>query len=94
MFNNLLRCPLNCQTPKTRRRGVLRSFSPFNSMVAESDALVLLPHSLAASALAAGRVCILDVSRRESIRSMGMPWLQDSESLAVSVLRMDAAAHA
>jgi len=61
------------------------SLSAITSTVAESEALVLLPHSLAASALAAGRVCILDVSRRESIRSMGMLWRQGSESLAVSV---------
>lgn len=61
------------------------SLSAITSMVAESDALVLLPHSLAASALAAGRVCILDLPRREAIRSMGMLWRQDSESRAVSV---------
>jgi DNA-binding transcriptional LysR family regulator len=59
--------------------------SAITSTVAESEALLLLPHSLATSALAAGRVCILDISRRESIRSMGMLWHQDSELLAVSV---------
>lgn len=61
------------------------SLSAITTMVAESDALVLLPLSLAGPALAAGRVCILDVPTRDTIRSMGLLWRDEPESLAVAV---------
>lgn len=61
------------------------SLSAITTMVAESDALVLLPLSLAGPSLASGRVCILDVPTQNAIKAMGLLWRDDPESLAVTI---------
>ena len=61
------------------------SLSAIVAMVAESDALIVLPASLAAPAIAAGRVCALDVKRQDSIRPLGVMWPATNAPVAVTV---------
>ncbi|OZI34192.1 hypothetical protein CAL29_11645 [Bordetella genomosp. 10] len=61
------------------------SLSAITTMVAESDALVLLPHTLAGPALATGQVCVLDVARQDPIRPIGLLWRKETDSIAVQV---------
>ena len=61
------------------------SLSAVVAMVAESDALIVLPASLAAPALAAGRVCTLDVQRADPIRPLGVLWPAQNATVAITV---------
>lgn len=61
------------------------SLSAIVAMVAESDALIVLPASVAAPALAAGRVRALDVKRQDTIRPLGVMWPEANVPVAVNV---------
>jgi DNA-binding transcriptional LysR family regulator len=62
------------------------SLSAIVTIVAESDALVVLPYSLVAPSVASGRFCLLDTEKIEPLRPLGILWRSDTPSLAVRIL--------
>lgn len=61
------------------------NLSALATLVAQSDALIVLPRSFAAPALAAGQVCALDVERQDPLSPLGILWHPGSASVATAM---------